>query len=63
MSKSRTDSLTETLAVRCSPELKQAVEREAERRHVRVSDLIRMTLSDLVTPKPWKDNSRPMRNV
>lgn len=55
--------MTDKIVVRCTPELKEAVWKEAERRKVTPTNLVRMVLSDLVTPRPKVDSSRPMRGV
>jgi len=55
--------LEERLQIRVSKKMMEGLEQEAARRGVKVSDLVRMTLSDLVTPGPKVDPRRPMRDV
>ena len=55
--------MTETLQVRVTKGMVEGLKGEAVRRRVRVSDLVRMALSDLITPGPRPDPNRPMRNV
>jgi len=57
------EKLTETLQVRVTKGMVEGLKGEAVRRRVRVSDLVRMALSDLITPGPRPDPNRPMRNV
>jgi hypothetical protein len=57
------DKMTEKIVVRCTPELKEEIWQEAKRRRLTPANLVRMVLSDLVTPKPKVDPRRPMRDV
>jgi len=54
--------LEKLLAVRVTQEMWNDLEKEATQRRIRVPTLVRMIVSDFLTPKPWRDESRPLRD-
>jgi len=56
-----TKKLGKPLSVRVTDEMYAALLEEAKHRHLRLPDLVRMALSDLLRPRP--DPNRPLRDA
>ena len=49
------EKLTERVIIRCTPEFKAAVEAEAKRRMIRVSDFVRYVISEECVKEKERD--------